>query len=211
MSVATLVRAHFMRTPENTMVTRRDLLHYGTQDAVDSIIRKLIQAGRIVRVACGVYLRPDLINPLPTAAEIAAVRIAAFHRTQSPSARDVAREHALTDQSEAELVYEVDAGTSQFRVHKSSDRGNCVVYLKSRTARKMQLDLSPARKAIKAIWSLGEARCNASVIQRACRHFSREDREEFRRSNRLMPGWLSDSVHLLDKWGWGDGTTPSLP
>lgn len=197
MLTAGFVRAHFMKTPENAMVTRRDLLHYGTQDAIDSSIRQLIRKQLILRVACGVYLRPHPTEPLPTAAEIAAVRIAAFHRTQASSALDTAKEHGLVEAGEDDLVYEVNAATSQFRVHASRDRGCCVVYLKARVARKMQLDLTPARKAIKAIWSLGEEECSLSIIERAVRSLARPDQREFRISNRLMPGWMSDKVH---KW-----------
>lgn len=196
MATATMVRAHFFKLPENTLVTRRDLLHYGTQDGIDSAIRQLIRGKIVRRVACGVYLRPHLTEPLPTAAEIAAARIAAFHRTKVPSALDNAREHGLVEVGQSDLVYEVNAATSQFRVHRSSDRGACTVYLKSRVARKMQLDLTAARRAIKALWLLGKAHCTLELIERACRNLTREERDEFSRSNRWMPGWLSDTVHL---------------
>lgn len=195
MFTASFVRAHFMNLPENTMVTRRDLLHYGTRWAVDSIIRKLKRQGIIVRVCCGVYLRPHPTKPMPKAAEIAAVRIAAFHRTKAAAALDVAKEHGLKAFGESKLVYEVNASTSQFRVFRSQDKANCIVYLRSRVARKMKLDRSVPGRAIKALWLLGEGNVTPSIIQHAARHFCRADRIEFRASIRLMPGWLSDPVY----------------
>ncbi len=36
-----LILAHFLRLAENVLVTRRELLNYGTQAAVDSTIRRL--------------------------------------------------------------------------------------------------------------------------------------------------------------------------
>lgn len=200
MWAASSVRAHFFELPKNTMVTRRDLLHYGTQDSIDSAIRELRKKKIIRRVACGVYIRPHPTEPAPTAAEIAAIRIAAFHRTKVPSALDNARQHGLVKQGEQDLVYEVNAATSHFQVYGSRDRGDCVVYLKARVARKMLLDTSVARKVIKAVWFMGPKQCTLSIIARACQHFNKIDREEFCRSSRLMPGWMSDTVHLWGKW-----------
>lgn len=205
MWTATKVRSHFFGLPENTLVTRRDLLNYGTQDAVDSALRELIKAHLVLRVAWGVYLRPHPSEPLPMAEQIAAVRIAAFHRTKVASALDNAKGHCLVEQGETDLVYEVDAATSKFRIYESQDRAACFVYLKSRVARKMQLELTAARRAIKALWLLGQEQCQAKMIGRACQNFSRADREEFRQSHRLMPGWMSDTVHLSTDQNWRSG------
>ncbi len=197
MWTATMIRRHFLNLAENTMVSRKELLQYGTQDAVDSALRKLLEKGVIIRMACGVYLRPHPTQPLPTADQVAQARIAAFHRKAVPSARDVAQEHGLVNAREHEIVYEVNASTSSFRIHRSSDFGACVVRLRARVARKMHLDTSAARRAIKAVWFMREENCNNDVIRRACRDFNRDDRAEFRAAHRFMPGWMSDVVHRL--------------
>ncbi len=57
MWTASRIRRHFLSFAENTMVSRKELLQYGTQDAVDSALAKLLMAGVIIRMACGVYLR----------------------------------------------------------------------------------------------------------------------------------------------------------
>ena len=57
MTTAVWVRSHVLGSPENTLVTRRELLHYGTQYAVDSAIRSLKRKGDIIPVCSGVYLR----------------------------------------------------------------------------------------------------------------------------------------------------------
>jgi hypothetical protein len=196
-TTASKVLAHFMGLPENTLVTRRDLLHYGTQNAVDTAIIKLRRKGVIVRMAWGVYVRPHPGEPLPLAREVAAARIRAFHRKQTLSSVDEALVHGLREVGECAMVFEVDASTSSFRIFDSSDLGDCVVYLRAKVARKMLLDLTPSVRAIKALWSLGESQCVPSLIARAVREFNSTDRAEFKKSHRLMPGWLSDSVHKM--------------
>ena len=151
--------------------------------------------GGIIRMACGVYLRPDPAQPLPTAAEVAQARISAFHRTGVPSSRDTAQDHGLIEGREHEIVFEVNASTSSFRIRNSSDLGACVVRLRARVARKMHLNTSAAKRAIKAVWFLREENCTNDNLRRACRDFNREDRLEFRRAHKFMPGWMSDAVH----------------
>ena len=43
MWTSAFILAHFMRFAENTLITRRDLLNYGTQDAIDSALRRMIR------------------------------------------------------------------------------------------------------------------------------------------------------------------------
>ena len=43
MWTSAFILAHFMRFAENTLITRRDLLNYGTQDAIDSALKRLIK------------------------------------------------------------------------------------------------------------------------------------------------------------------------
>jgi hypothetical protein len=197
MWTAATIRRHFSNLAENTIVSRKELLQYGTQDAVDSALGKLLNNKVIVRVACGMYLRPHPSQPLPTAAAIAEARITAFYRTGVRSARDVAQEHGLIGEREDEIVYEVNAATSSFQIHCSGDLGPCVVRLRSRVARKMHLNDTPARRAIKAVWFLREENCTEQIVRRACHHFNRDDRNEFRNSHRFMPGWMSDLVHSM--------------
>ena len=96
MTTAVSVQSHILGSPGKSLVTRRELLHYGTQYAIDSAIRSLKRKGDIIPVCSGVYLRVGRVLVLPTAAEIAAVRIAAFNRKRVDSGREVAAQHGLS-------------------------------------------------------------------------------------------------------------------
>lgn len=195
MWTSAFILAHFMRFAENTLITRRDLLNYGTQNAIDSALRRMIRKGIIIRVAWGVYVRPLQGQPIPPPEDIAAVKIAAFHRTQLSSSRDVAREHGLRQDGELEVVFEVDGATSSFGVLISKGGPVRRVFLRRKVARKIQLETSPVRRAIKALWSIGAELVTEQMIQRAMVNLNREQRRELRLSHRWMPGWLSDMIH----------------
>jgi len=195
MWTSAFILAHFMRFSENTLITRRDLLNYGTQDAIDSALRRMMRKGIIIRVAWGVYVRPLRGQPIPPPEDIAAVKIAAFHRAQLSSSRDVAREHGLRQDGEPEVVFEVDGATSSFGVLISKGGPVRRVFLRRKVARKIQLEASPVRRAIKALWSIGAELVTEQMIQRAMVNLNREQRRELRLSHRWMPGWLSDMIH----------------
>jgi hypothetical protein len=194
MFVATAIRAHIWRLPEGVMFARRDLLQYGSTGAVDQTLKRLIDKKLIARLTCGTYIRPIPGAPLPSFTEIAQARITSLGRTGVRSAEAEARAHGLTNDCEQVLTYEVNASSSQFNIHPFPGRPGCVVKLKSRVARKMRLDHSPAGKAIKALWHMG-LECTPTTLDLATRNFLRSDRAEFRKSHRWMPGWLSDFVH----------------
>ena len=80
------VLRHFMRFAEKTLITRRDLLNYGSQDAVDSALRRLRKKGIIIKLAWGVYVRVHASERAPNADAVASAKIAAFQRTQTDSA-----------------------------------------------------------------------------------------------------------------------------
>jgi len=183
-----------MRLPEGVMFARRDLLEYGSEGAVDLTLQRLKDNKLIASLTCGTYIRPIPGAPPPSYAEIAQFRIASLGRTGVRSARAEAHEHGLTNDCDEVLTYEVDASSSQFNIHPYSGRPGCLVKLKSRVARKMRLNASPAGKVIKALWHVGPE-CTPATLERATRNFSRTDRAEFRKSHRWMPGWLSDFVH----------------
>ena len=123
------------------------------------------------------------------------MKIAAFHRTQVSSARDVAREHGLTQVGEPEVVFEVDGATSSFGVLLKEGEPLDRVFLRRKIARKMQLEASPVRRAIKSLWSIGPELVTVQMIQMAMMNLNREQRRELRLSHRWMPGWLSDMIH----------------
>ena len=195
MWTSAFILAHFMRFVENTLITRRDLLNYGTQDAIDSALKRLIKKKIIVRVAWGVYVRPLRGQPIPAPEDVAAVKIAAFHRTQMSTGRDVAREHNLTQEGETDQIYEVDGATSSFALLTEEGEELDRVFLRRKVARKMQLEASPVRRAIKALWTVGPELVTEHLIQQALIDLNREQRRELRLSHRWMPGWLSDMIH----------------
>ena len=197
MSTAAFILAHFLRFAENTLITRRDLLIYGTQDAVDSALRRMRAKGFIIRLAWGVYVRPPLVESVPGPEAVAAAKIEAFQRTKVVASLDEAQVHGVTPDGEPEAIFEVDGASSSFQIYDGVGAPVVRIFLRRKVARKMKLDVSPARRAIKALWAIGEERCTHQMIELAVRDLDRDARREFRSSHRWMPGWLSDMIRQI--------------
>jgi len=151
--------------------------------------------GFIKRLAWGVYVRTTSNENVPSTEQISSAKIAAFHRTSAPSGIDEANQHGVAERGESEVVFEVDGASSSFLVFGAQGKPVCRIFLRRRVARKLQLDMSPARKLIKALWTLGPESCTPQIIQRAARNLDRSSRREFHLAHRWMPGWLSDMIH----------------
>ncbi len=184
----------FNEIRRDTLITRRDLLNYGSQDAVDSALRRLRKKGIIIKLAWGVYVRVHPSERAPNADAVASAKIAAFQRTQTDSALDEAHQHGIAGQGEDEIVFEVDGASSSFMVFNQAGKSVCRVFRRRKVARKTQLYATPARRAIKALWALGPETCTRQIVQWAVRNLDRAQRREFHLSSRWMPGWLSDLI-----------------
>jgi hypothetical protein len=194
MWAAAKVRRFIFSVPKGKLFTRRELIQCGaSQGIVDQEIGKMIRSKVMVRMAWGVYVRPNSNEQLPTVEQVADTKIKAFGRKNTASAKDVAKEHGLSAHGERVVTYETDGSPSSFRVFKA-DKTCAIVYLRRRPARKLLLGYRTARKAIKALWFVGNGNVREAEISKATALFGRTHRQDFLKSLRWMPGWLSDLV-----------------
>jgi hypothetical protein len=214
MYVAAMVKRHFFALPKGTIVCRRDLLPYGTINAVDQILRKLVDREVVVRLANGVFVYPEPGAPLPSAREVAEAKIAAFARhrqrvfgqtpgevleTESRTRGEEIRSSLVVSTSDV-LIYEVDGCSSSFRVHSTADRPGVLVQLRRRAMRKMYLDHTVPGRAIKELWRMGRNKMTEADIRLKLEPFSRDERKFFLSAQRWMTGWMSDTVHRVSSF-----------
>lgn len=187
------IRQYFSNQRRDAIITSRDLLDFAPiRDTIDNAVFRLTQAGEIVRVARGVFIRPDR-GRLPTVLEVAKAKAAAFSRTLITHPRDAANELGLSDESvpETEVFFATDGRTSSFRYQ------NFTIHFKGTSRRKMVLGDSHVGKAIRALCYLGAGRLTWRAIDLATCRLSKTEKEELGSLRRLMPAWLSD---VLCNW-----------
>jgi hypothetical protein len=209
MMVSTFVRKYIWNLPLGKIFSRRELVDYGPHWAIDQALKRLKDTGQVAHLACGMYVRPDPQKGYPTCEEVAIARIEALQRFGTKSSKQEAADHGLIEEGELELTYEVNASTSQFWVRRTPDREGCIVRLISKTARKMKLSASKVGRAIKAIWYMGHSESTKENIRIATKDWGRTEKQEFYRSHRAMPGWLSNEIHAVISPRWHKGESDS--
>lgn len=171
-------------SPNEQIITRRMLVLFGTDQAVDNVIYRLVHVtGELVRVSQGQYVKRSRTTPV-TLMEVVTCRARAFGREIIQSAREIAFQRGIIDTPAPPNVFHTNGRTSKFRFGKEE------ILLKGVSPRKMALGDSFVGQTIRALWNLGKDAVNENLIGHATREFSINQRVEMGRLCSSMPGWL---------------------
>lgn len=176
------IRRHIIRFVDNKPFSIRDFLRYGSRAAVDQAFRRLVVRGEVLRVARGLYIKPNA--PQPTVVEVATAKAAAFKRMIVTHGAAAAHALKLTSNAAGRAVFASNGHSSSFRF------GHMVIYFIGSSARKMRLGDEKLGLAIRALWHLGEKLCDRSTASAAIAWFGRSDRLAMRENVDLMPDWM---------------------
>jgi hypothetical protein len=191
------IRSYVDRLPKGVMFCTRDVLNHGKRNSVDKVLSRMVIAGDIVRLAPGLFVR--IGSKLPSLREIVEARASALGRKLSETGAKVAQAAGLlVKTSSPESSFDVDTWTSSFRVFRAIDSNAARIQLRTRAARKRALADDVVGRAIKALWQM-EDQCDLDMLRNVYHMLNRDQGLEFRRSRRLMPGWLSNLVYK--QWG----------
>lgn len=182
--------------PQGKTFTSIQCMQYGPRTSVDQALCRMVKAGRIVRVAYGVFVRNDDQAPLPSVAEIAEAKAKAFGKQIYIHGRQLARKFRLLEAEQEEQA--------RFLVHASSSSFNTIhqrVYFEHASPRRTRIRGSKAAQMVAALWHLGKQRVTAAEVQKATFELFRDDMIEVHAMGGLMPAWLSRLVCRTWRWG----------
>jgi hypothetical protein len=169
----------------------RDFLRYGSRAAVDQVFYRLVKAGRIVRVARGVFIKNTA--PYPHALTVAKVKAAAFCRAIASHGGRAAHILKMSDDKSFEHTFAASGRTSSFRF------GTTTIRFIGTAARKLHLLDAPVGLAIRALWHLGRQACDRYAVSLATWSFGRTDRQLLRQSHHVMPDWMRSCFASLNR------------
>jgi hypothetical protein len=167
----------------------RDFLAFGARAAVDQAFARLVKNGEVIRIARGIYIKPN--SPLPSAFEVALVKAAAFRRIIAVHGARAALHlkicgNSIENQSNNEYVFACSGRSSSFRF------GNQVIRYVGTSARKLHFGDSRPGLAIRSLWHLGKNICTMEMASQAVRPFFRSDHQEFKQQADIMPAWMQE-------------------
>ncbi|MBY0357391.1 MAG: hypothetical protein K2W82_05255 [Candidatus Obscuribacterales bacterium] len=193
MWTAARIKNHIAKLENDQLFSTREFLSYGSRPAVDQALWRLVDAGIIIRVARGLFIKQGAV--MPTVFAVAKAKAEAFGRRIVTSGLQAARELGLTAKQSQnktqETAYATNGRTSSFRF------GKIKIRLIGTSPRKMGLKDDPVNAVLRALWHYGKAACNPEAISQATNKLNRNQRQELRKAESLMPYWLQKSFQFF--------------
>lgn len=179
--------------------TPRQFLDLGSRDAVDQALSRHCRAGRLRKLARGLYDLPQTHPRLGlVAADSDAIATALKGRDAirlQPSGAYAANILGLSDQVPVRLVFLTDGPSRRVTI------GNREIVLKHTIPRNMAAAGRASGLVIQALRWLGKAHVDDKVISRLRRNLKPEDRAALPQDAHLAPAWIADIFHRLAREG----------
>lgn len=169
--------------------TSREFLDLASRAAVDQCLARLVKAGRISRVARGVFVLPEesrFVGSVPPSAHAV---VAAMAKAQGAvvdvGGAEAARYFGLTTQVPVKPVFYTTGSNRRFKM------GELEVVMKAKRPRKLLLAGSLAGRAISALWYLGKGQVTVAVIEALRKRLPPTEFARLLENLAQMPGWMA--------------------
>jgi hypothetical protein len=167
----------------------------GTRAAVDQVLSRLTKAGKIRRIARGVYDIPKThptLGPLsPDPDAIArAVALQAGYRLQPTPAR-AANALGLSSQVPAQIVYLIDGSSRKIKV------GNQIIHFKHAGPRALLGAGTSAGVALQAIRAFGPDHLTAGIIQQLRQSLPSDAKTGLKELAHYAPHWMTSAIDAV--------------
>lgn len=187
---------HTSITKRGRVFSARELVDagLGSRAAVDQALHRLTKAGRLRRVARGLYSRPEinrLVGEVPPSPEAIVSAIArATGETVQVSGVQAANALGLSTQLPGKLVYWTSGVSRVRRV------GGLTITFRHGSPSRMAGEESPAGAILQAVRYLGPEAAGRAVAELR-RHASPRTLRVLRRSASTLPAWMSNVARAI--------------
>ncbi len=194
-SVAAKLLNEVVQRGRGYVFTPAEVLHLGSRAAVDQGLSRLVKAGRIKRLARGVYGYPERnplvgeVPPSPTAVAEALARAQGAQAQVSEAA--AANALGLTTQVPGRVVYLTNGTPRRRRV------GNTIIEFKRASPRRLAGAGTPVGTVLQALRHLGPAGVNEQIARKIREKLPRRQRQALRVLLPLAPAWMRPTIHAI--------------
>ena len=176
-------------------LTPRAFDDLGNRAAVDQALSRLTKAGKIRRIARGVYDVPKshpTLGPLSPDPDAVARAIAdqSGYRLQPTPAR-AANALGLSSQVPAQIVYLIDGSSRKIKV------GNQLIYFKHAGPRALLGAGTPEGVALQAMRAFGPHHLSTAVIQQLRQNLPPTAKTGLKRLARHAPRWMASAIDAV--------------
>jgi len=177
------------RSRAKSVFSPGDFLDLGSRPAVDQALHRLVKAGKLHRLARGLYEAPRVDSSLgPLAPSIEAIVEALKGRDRirlQASGAYAANLLGLSDQVPVTVVFLTDGPSRRLQV------GGLVLVLKRTTPRNMATSGRVSGLVIQALRHVGQQAVDASIVKRLKSRLSDADKRQLLKDARFAPAWIA--------------------
>lgn len=195
LTTALIIRRHINGLKQKQVFSIRDLLPYGSRQAVDQTMYRMVRDGSVYRVARGLYVRHFDVTKTPPKEIVSKVKAQAFAKDTENHGKNCAIILDFTPDEETKNIYATAGSTSEFKY------GRHILKFHKHAPRKLVLKGSRVGDFIRALWVLGPNYCysrntGSTLDFKKLIHqkFNPYEQEELRMARKWMPAWLSDRL-----------------
>lgn len=193
---STQIKKYLRRYSAGKPFTTSSLLGFGSRAAVDKFLSREVQSGSLMRVARGIYAKPQknaYVGIVPPSQEAVANAVAKTENaTIQAHGAEALRRFGLSTQESMSPVYLTTGAT------RNINMGRLQIKLKHVNARNFAGLNGRAAEALTALRYLGREKATEDILLKIKNQLTREEYTALYAARAKMPGWLAD---LLRKVG----------
>lgn len=196
-SAAQIVRTAVAHTPEGQPFSGRAIAVHGRREAVQRELSRLAKAGKIQRVAHGIFVRPERSPHVhgevpPEPLEVAKAIARRTGAVVEISGAEAARRLGLSTQVPMQYIFQTTGPNTEFSV------GSRRVRMKRVAPRKLVLAGRPAGTALAALWYLGKNEVEPSTFAAIERKVTPEEFNALKEAKTHMPAWMAKALEKYE-------------
>jgi hypothetical protein len=181
---------HAQSLPEGGVLSPKEFLHMGSRVAVDQAFSRLSKAGKLMRVARGIYVAPvssRFGSRAPAPGEVVKALAAQSGETIAPHGASAANALGLTQQVPTREVYVTSGRTRKLKLGRSE--------LLVRHAPRWMLALGngPAGAAVRALAWMGPTHAGSSLAA-LHRTLPAMEWQTLTSARAILPSWMAQAI-----------------
>lgn len=192
-TVGQKIKHYIKQHGEGWVFTSKDLVDFGSEDAVHVTLHRLKEKGEIERVSHGIYYSPkvnELLGKMPPDIRSVAKALADKYKIRiQPSGAYAANLLGLSEQVPAKVVYLTDGDEKKIKI------GKMELIFKKTTPKNMAMAGKISGLVVQALKYLGQEHIDDKEINIIKQKLNDADKKILRTDARLAPVWISKIIN----------------
>ena len=196
MIISKTIQLKINQIPKGQPFTTFELMPCGSRGAIDKVLSRLAQEGKIIRLSRGIFVRPKknsyIGNVLPGITEIIQKKAQSNGERIQVHGGEAANKLGLSTQVPLIPVYYTSASSRTCRIGKLT-----VKMIHTSNPRLLQFSCEPAGIAISALWYIGKNNVTTEMVTTIKKRIGLQEFNKLRSAN--LPLWMVELLQIADQ------------